>query len=128
MNLITLRTLLYSQWTVNGGVGAVGHTTPLALLHVGRGRSDTKGNVTVIAQVPKMAAVAATVRVMNTSTGAVTDLVVQVSPSICRHGVIIDISESTSSWSSLIIILLLDCSSSITLVDRKHNIQIITTL
>lgn len=89
MNLITLRTLLYSQWTVNGGVGAVGHTTPLALLHVGRGRSDTKGNVTVIAQVPKMAAVAATVRVMNTSTGAVTDLVVQVSPSICRHGVII---------------------------------------
>lgn len=93
MNLITLTTLLCSQWTVNGGVGAVGHTTPLALLHVGRGRSDTKGNVTVIAQVPKMAAVAATVRVMNTSTGAVTDLVVQVSPSICRHGVIIDISE-----------------------------------
>lgn len=122
MNLITLRTLLCSQWTVNGGVGAVGHTTPLALLHVGRGRSDTKGNVTVIAQVPKMAAVAATVRVMNTSTGAVTDLVVQVSPSICRHGVIIDISEQ------YIIILLLDCSSSITLVDRKHNIQIITTL
>lgn len=128
MNLITFRTLLCSQWTVNGGVGAVGHTTPLALLHVGRGRSDTKGNDTVIAQVPKMAAVAATVRVMNTSTGAVTDLVVQVSPSICRHGVIIDISESTSSWSSLIIILLLDCSSSITLVDLKHNIQIIRTL
>lgn len=67
----------HAEWTVNGGVGAVGHTTPLALLHVGRGRSDTKGNVTVIAQVPKMAAVAATVRVMNTSTGAVTDLVVQ---------------------------------------------------
>lgn len=67
----------HAEWTVNGGVGAVGPTTPLALLHVGRGRSDTKGNDTVIAQVPKMAAVAASVRVMNTSTGAVTDLVVQ---------------------------------------------------
>lgn len=67
----------HAQWTVNGGVGAVGHTTPLALLPAGKGRSDTKGNVTVIAQVPKMAAVAASVRVMNTSTEVVTDLVVQ---------------------------------------------------
>lgn len=67
----------HAEWTVNGGVGAVGHATPLALLHAGKGRSDTKGNVTVIAQVPKMAAVAASVRVMNTSTEVVTDLVVQ---------------------------------------------------
>lgn len=94
-----------SQWTVNGGVGAVGHTTPLALLHAGKGRSDTKGNVTVIAQVPKMAAVAASVGVMNTSTEVVTDLVVQVSPPICTHGVIIDINKQ------YIIIVIIDYHS-----------------